>query len=327
MELSRGVFTISLDFELIWGTLDLFGPERYRRLCEIERAEVIERLLRLFEEYKVSATWCTLGHLFLNQCSAQGGEKHPEISRPSHDWVAEDWFHHDPCEVESENSVFVGRSLVEKIRDCRVPQEVGCHSYSHVIFGDAGCSRATAASEVAECVRLAEGMGLPLRSFAFPRNQVGHLDVLREYDFTCYRGPEPHWYERRKVPDAVRRLAHLWQVLTAATPPVVLPERMDNELWNIPGSMIFFPMHGFRRYLPMSLRVRRAVKGLNLAAHRRRIFHLWFHPTNLADQMETMFAGLREILEHADKLRARGELEVLTMENLIQRVTARSGVS
>ena len=45
LKLERGVFTVSLDFELIWGTLDLFGPERFRRACEIERSEVIDRVV------------------------------------------------------------------------------------------------------------------------------------------------------------------------------------------------------------------------------------------------------------------------------------------
>jgi hypothetical protein len=46
-----------------------------------------------------------------------------------------------------------------------------------------------------QCVRLADEASLALRSFAFPGNRVGHLDVLREFGFTCYRGPEPAWCE------------------------------------------------------------------------------------------------------------------------------------
>ena len=66
--LARGVFTLSLDFELIWGTLDLFGPQAFRRVCEIERHLVIDRLLSLLEEFELPATWCILGHLFLDSC-------------------------------------------------------------------------------------------------------------------------------------------------------------------------------------------------------------------------------------------------------------------
>jgi hypothetical protein len=186
-----------------------------------------------------------------------------------------------------------------------------------VIFGDAGCSRATAASELTECVRIAREMGIELQSFAFPRDRIGHLDVLREYGFQCYRGREPHWYEKRKMPNALRRLASLGGVLIAAEPPLVLPEWQAEGIWNIPGSMIYFPNHGFRRYIPISLRVKRAVKGLKAAAQQKKIFHLWFHPTNLADDMDAMFTGLREILRQAVELRARGALAISPMRELV----------
>ena len=45
VKLDRGVFTLSLDLELIWGTLDLLGPEAFRQRCEVERQVVIDRLV------------------------------------------------------------------------------------------------------------------------------------------------------------------------------------------------------------------------------------------------------------------------------------------
>jgi peptidoglycan/xylan/chitin deacetylase (PgdA/CDA1 family) len=310
------VFTISLDFEMIWGTLDLFGPGRFRRACEAER-EVVVRLLDLFVEYEVPATWCILGHLFLDGCTPEDGRKHPEIVRPAHRWCRHDWFEHDPCGTEQSAPSFFARSLVERIRGCAVPQEIGSHGFSHVIFGDSGCSRATAESEVAACVEIARALGLEMSSFAFPRNRVGHLDVLRRFGFACYRGPEPIWYERTDRKGVRERLAHLWDVLRAATPPVVLPELTPSGVWNIPGSMIYFPMHGFRRLIPVGRRVRRAIRGLDAAAARKKVFHLWFHPTNMVDRMDAMFGGLRAVIEHASALRAADRLEFLPMGSLV----------
>ena len=311
--LPRGVFTLSLDFELLWGTVDLFGPEGFRRACQVERDIVIDRLLDLLVEFDVPATWFTVGHLMLGDCDG----KHPEIVRPSHSWHQEDWFRHDPGGTEREAPEFLGRSLVEKILACPVRQEVGCHSFSHVIFGDPGCSREAAASELAASVQAAESLGLKMQSFAFPRNLVGHLDLLREHGFTAYRGPDPQWGGWDRLPVAMKRLANLWHVLVAAAPPTVVPEMTDSGLWNIPGSMVYFPAHGLRRHIPAGLRVRRAVKGLTAAARQRRIFHLWFHPTNLADQTEEMFCGLRGILEQVRRLRERGELDVLPVEKVV----------
>ena len=314
--LERGVFTLSLDFELIWGTLDR-GPEAFRRACQVERDQVLDRLLALLGEFEVSATWCVLGHLFLGSCRAVDGRKHPEVVPPQHNRVEGDWFAHDPCGTEETDPIFYGRSLIGRIRSCPVPQEIGCHSFSHPIFGDPGCSTETARTELAECVRLAAEVGVEMSAFAFPRNRVGHLEVLRDHGFTCYRGPEPTWYERERWPRPLRRAGHLLDVVTARRPPVVLPEKTHPGLWNLPGSMIYFPMHGLRRHIPLSVRVARALKGLDTASERSRVFHLWFHPTNLADEPERMFSGLRRILERADGLRAEDRISILPMSGVI----------
>jgi hypothetical protein len=112
-------------------------------------------------------------------------------------------------------------------------------------------------------------------------------------------------------------------VVTASKPPVVLPEKDEAGLWNIPGSAIYFPRHGLRRFVPMQLRIRKALKGLAEAARRRRIFHLWFHPTNLAHGTDAMIAGLRQILGRAAELRRTGELEILTMSQIAERCEPR----
>jgi peptidoglycan/xylan/chitin deacetylase (PgdA/CDA1 family) len=311
--LPRGVFTLSVDFELIWGTLDLFGPRKFERACRIEREIVIDRLLALLEEFRVTATWCVVGHLFLERCRSVDGRAHPEIARPKHSWVKGDWFQHDPCTDESRHPLIYGRRLLQRLVACRVRQEIGSHSFSHVIFGDRGCSRDTAASELRACVAAADAMQVRLRSFAFPRNRVGHLDLLPDFGFECYRGPGPRWYENREPSGPLGRLAHLLDVWLATTPPLVLPTPTSSGLWNLPGSMIYFPMHGIRRTVPVSRRVRRARKGLDAAARGRRVFHLWFHPTNLADQCERMLAGLRQILQHAATLRDRGAIDIVPM--------------
>jgi hypothetical protein len=75
-------------------------------------------------------------------------------------------------------------------------------------------------------------------------------------------------------------------------------------------------MHGRRRYIPLSVRVRRATKGIERAVRERKIFHLWFHPTNLADESERMFEGLRQIFERVDGRRRAGTLEVAPMGSL-----------
>lgn len=308
----RGVFTLSLDFELIWGTLDLFGPDGFRDACLRERAGVVDRLLALLAEHDVSATWLTVGHLMLERCT---GSEHREIVRPHHSWSRGDWFADDPGGREDTAPLFFARSLIEKIRACPVPQEIGGHSFSHVIYGDPGCSRAAAESDLDALVAAAAGMGLALESFSFPRNRVGHQDALRPRGFKVVRAPEPGWHFQARSP-MVRRLGHLADVVLARRPPAVFPKREADGLVSVPGSMIYFPMHGLRRFLPVSVRVRRARKGLDEAVRQRGVFHLWTHPTNLADETEAMFGGLAAILAEVRDLRAAGRLDVRTLGSL-----------
>jgi hypothetical protein len=66
--LERGAFTLSLDFELIWGTQDVAGPDGFRQACLFERRRIIDDLLALLHEYEIPASWCIVGHLFLDSC-------------------------------------------------------------------------------------------------------------------------------------------------------------------------------------------------------------------------------------------------------------------
>jgi peptidoglycan/xylan/chitin deacetylase (PgdA/CDA1 family) len=197
--LPRAVFTLSLDFELIWGALDLFGPARFREACLAERAHVVDRLLALLAEHEIRATWLVVGHLFLERCQPVSGVPHPEVTRPSHAWSRGDWFAQDPGGDEASAPLFLARSLVRRVQGCRVPQEIGGHSFSHVVYGDPGCSRAAAESDLDACVAAAAGMGLALRSFSFPRNRVGHEDALGPRGFRTFRAPEPSWYDGRSA--------------------------------------------------------------------------------------------------------------------------------
>jgi hypothetical protein len=305
MVLARGAFTLSLDFELIWGTQDLFGPGAFRKACLFERQRIVADLLALLHEFEIPATWCIVGHLFLDACDG----KHAELKRPTHAWLREDWFQHDPGGRETGGSVFLGRSLVEKILACPTRQEIGFHSFSHVVWGDPGCSKQVAESEMKACRQAAAWTGSKVMSFVFPRNRVGHLDVLAAYGIRVYRGPGPRWYEQDENPGALGRLAHLLEVAAGTPGPTILPVVTPEGLVNLPGSMIYLPAHGIRGLIPVERRVRRAVKGLEHASEQRRVFHLWFHPTNLADRYQPMMAGLRLIFDKVRRLRDAGRLD------------------
>ena len=280
--LEKATFTVSLDFELMWGTHDRPYGESLRKLYETERREVVDRLLGLLTRYRIRATWGIVGKLFLKR--------------------------------DDEDPLLYCSELIEKIRHCAVPQEIGSHTMTHAILGSPQCTALMAERELGDWVRVARENDVSFQTLILPRNCIGHLDVARRHGFRCYRGRELVWYDSQ--PRTVQRLGHLLEILTARTPASVVPQE-NAGLWNIPGSMLYTPARGLRRYVPVWLRVLRANRGLDAALRQKRLFHLWFHPTDLTCRTEAMLDGLRQIFERAARLRDAGELDILPMRDLI----------
>ena len=64
--MSKGIFTISLDFELFWGVRDHRTLQTYgENIRNVHR--VVPRLLELFSQYDVHCTWATVGFLFFGE--------------------------------------------------------------------------------------------------------------------------------------------------------------------------------------------------------------------------------------------------------------------
>lgn len=321
--LPRSVFVLSLDEELAWGSVHGGSLPRRAALFDQTRS-CITRLLKLLEKYEIHATWALVGHLFLEECRPVNGTKHPEIVRPEYPWFPDDWFLPDPCSRLEDAPIWYGRDIVEQIKNCRVTQEIGCHTFSHVRVGEPGCSRECFASELSACRVEAEKLGLNLRSFVFPRNSVGYLDILAGAGFLAYRGVAPGMSER--LPGIAGRICRQLGYLLPFAPPAVLPER-ENGLWNLPASYFYPSSPRWWTVVSGLLRLYKVKKGLEKAVKKYSIFHLWFHPFNLAARPDKLFTELEAIFADVSRYRNAGSLDNLTMGELALRMPLPKGES
>jgi len=297
-------FIISLDTELLWGVIHTDAD--YSRLTRDTSAGrgVINILLNLFEKYDIPATWAIVGHLFLDRCQKEEGIPHRNMPR-----FKEDWYSCDPCTDIHKAPLYYGKDIVEKILSSPVKHEIGYHSFSHVIFSE--CSREVAQAEIEEGVKLAKEMGISLKSFVFPQDKVGHLDVLKENGFVAYRGIRARHIGSdgnlllRKFGGAVDKLIAL---------PV--EPRWKDGIWEIPASMIFLdPL------FPFSL-VPRAKRGISRAIKEDKVFHMYLHPENLLYQ-PSLGKYLDELLVFVARKRDEGKLQVATMGELASYLNSR----
>jgi peptidoglycan/xylan/chitin deacetylase (PgdA/CDA1 family) len=230
-------FMLTFDTELIWGSFDHTDPAAFERQYPDIRG-TIRGILDLLERYEVCATWAVVGHLFLTGCTRSAdGIAHAELPRPAQGWRPGDWYDRDPCTDRERDPLWYGTDVLDMLQAARVPQEIGSHSFAHVLYGDPELTREAVDAELGACVRLATERGIELRSFVFPRNSEGHHDLLAKHGFRVYRGADPT--RLMSLPSSIRRPAHLLTHALGTAPPVSRPHELMPGLWNVPGSALF----------------------------------------------------------------------------------------
>ena len=323
--LDRGAFVISIDTEMVWGEAHKRDGAVAGHRFDRER-DVVERLLEVFARYELPATWAVVGHLFLDRCErGADGRPHPDLARPDYAWLDGDWLDIDPCSDVDEAPFHYGRDILDAIVACPVRQEVGSHSFSHVIVDDPGCSPDVFAGELSAAHAAAAPLGVELRSFVYPRNAIAHLGTLADAGFTSYRGGRPGpafagtagWQ---------RQAAQLVDRVVPLAGSAVQPARDASGVWNLPQTYLFAPVTA-RRHLPPALWARRPIGRLRQAAKHRSLFHLWFHPYNITADPDRSIAALDHIGRAAARLRDQGRLDTLTMTQLAERLEAASPVA
>ena len=325
-----GAMVISFDFELAWGHRR--RADGWRPDLNSERIrDVIEELLRTLCKYEISATWATVGHLFLTEDDCVDGRYPYDLPAPDYPWFDGEWFDGIPRITEPGAQCCYAPDLVRDIVECEFYQELACHTFSHVIVGDPGCSAEVVRAELVKCQALSERWGRRLKSMVYTRNMVAHLDVLRELGFTSYRGPQTEWYlfgipSKLALADYYPCPIHLKPLKMArkplrlfdelcGIPPRQLNARRVNDLWEIPYGMFFCELP---KFAPTRDAATRAIRGLHRAAASGKIFGLWSHPFNFLKNPVGLFDAFDRVCCEAARLREAGQLETLPMEGLAE---------
>jgi peptidoglycan/xylan/chitin deacetylase (PgdA/CDA1 family) len=300
--ISPGNLVISLDFELHWGVRDILSVEQYHENLKGAR-EVIPKILDLFAEYSIHATWATVGFLFLRSKS--------ELLRflPSRLPTYEDpklspyLALQEIGDNEEDAPFYYAKSLIDSIR--RSPnQEIGTHTFSHYLCMAAGQSPAAFDADLKAAICVASESDIELRSLVFPRNQYDgeSLEICKRNGIRVFRGNPASWfYSPDRDLNAVS--ARLKRPLRLIDAYINLDgmhgyttRRMPNALIDLPGSRFLRPWSKRLQYLD-PLRLRRMSLELQNAAEKGLNYHVWWHPHNFGTNQTQNLSFLRRFLE------------------------------
>jgi len=91
---------------------------------------------------------------------------------------------------------------------------------------------------------------------------------------------------------------------------------MGKEIAKINGSMMYLSRDGVRRFIPIRSSVKKAIKGIDNAIEKKKIFHLWFHPFNIATDRYNLLKGIEEIFKSLRAYREKGLMNVKTISEI-----------
>jgi hypothetical protein len=190
----------------------------------------------------------------------------------------------------------------ELVRD-RGMHEIGCHGFRHVPLGHSEVTKEEACYELRKATELATFKGIELKTFVFPRNQVGYISLLADQGYIGFRNANPATGRHGRLGNLAQEL-NIWEVSQD-------PEPAASSLVSIPGGYFLNWRHGLREAVPGAVTLMRWRSILNDAVENNRVALLYLHPHNLIDGPGTLEL-FEEVLQIASKLRESKGLAIVT---------------
>lgn len=341
----KGVFTISLDFELHWGGFEKwplpvtgYQSQVAGHLSRVtgnyetyflNTREVIPRMLQLFEQYGVHVTWAGVGMLMhenRKQLESNFPALKPEYTHKNlsaYNYIEQFGIGNN----EEDDPFHFAHSLVEQIT--KTPyQELGSHTFAHYYCNEVGQTVEQFREDLRAAQKAASAYGITLRSLVFPRNQFndGYLKACFQEGFICVRSNPGDWFWKIESTQDEGRWKRLTRGMDAYFPignkktyPISSLEVRPGFPLCLPASRLLRPYRPEELFLN-EMKIKRVLTELKYAARKKEIYHLWWHPHNFGNYPEESLNGLKRILAGYDFCRREFCMTSMTMGELAETV-------
>jgi len=315
MTKSSGIFSVSLDYELYWGSHDKKTLKEYgANLRGVIKA--IERMLELFDKYEIHATWATLGFLFahdIEELKVLSPKKIPSYHNTNlnpYKYISDSDY--------LESFAHFAPETINKIRNQK-NQEIGTHTFSHYYCLEEGQTSEEFACDIEAVIKTSRKNGMIIKSLVFPRNQSNneYLSILNEYGITSYRGNEKGWMYKAEngsdehlIKRAVRLIDSYLDI--SGSNSYHLKSINTETPYNIPSSRFLRPISKSLSKFE-NIRKQRIIKSLTQAAKNQEVFHLWWHPHNFGVNTDENIEFLDAILSSFRDMKMQYGMRSLNM--------------
>jgi hypothetical protein len=321
----EGTLIISLDFELHWGVFRTVAAGSHYMRNIYNTPQVVQSILQIFSERKVSATWAVVGLLFAASRSMIE-EFSPDV-KPEYEYPEYNPYQLSIGKDEIEDPLHYAPSLIKKIQ--LVPdQEIATHTFSHFLSREDNVTINAFISDMESAIKISEVSGIRIRCIVFPKNRLikEFIDLLPQLGINVYRGAEKGWMYNKvcslhdKKPLRISELLNKFGRLLDTYFPITgsntwgIDELIvePGKAVNIPASRFLRPYNPALKYLEW-VKCRRIKSQIEYAARNGRMVHLRWHPHNFGSNIDRNIMLLNEVLDCYEKCRQKYNMKSMTM--------------
>ncbi|MCR9183689.1 MAG: polysaccharide deacetylase family protein [Flavobacteriaceae bacterium] len=314
--MKKGIFIISLDFELHWGVAELWDVRDRKDYFDTTRIGV-PKVLSLFKTYNIHATWATVGFLFAKD-KKQLIAAMPTI-RPTYKNNILNYYHLIDNNIiglnEEDDPYHYGYSLIQEIINCP-NQELATHTFSHYYCNEEGQTIEQFDADLQAAQKLAkENFNLELRSLVFPRNQFneGYVSIAKKNGIKVVRSNPDVWFWNRNT--KLAPVARAFDTLIPISAPLCFEQQrlhLLNDVLLLPASRFLRPYTKQEKVLKR-MKLNRILKEMTYAAKNHKVYHLWWHPHNFGYSLQENLGNLEDILKHFEILKSQYAFESKSM--------------
>ena len=317
----KSSFIISLDYELMWGMMDLPNAGLYGHTNVENVHKAISEMLRLFEKYQVKVTFATVG-LLMCQDVKEVIALAPKLT-PSYTKAGLNPYGTYLDYVKNQKqSLYFAPETIELLKNSKLI-EIGTHTFCHYYCWETGQSIDEFEADIKTAVEFADKKNITIKSIVFPRNNVNedYLSICYKYGITSYRGNAQKFFgeSKSRFRFIFRRICRL---LDTYIPITHQNSYKDDSLKVNPGQPINIPARRFFRPYNSKLRVLeplrifRIKKEMEKAAKANEMYHLWWHPHNFGANMQDNLKNLEKVLLIFSRCRDKYGMQSYTMNEL-----------
>ena len=299
--MGKGVFTLSLDCEGLWGVADHLGAST-ACINQSSLSEVYRYIEDVLSHHSIKATYAFTTLFTQDEVNIL---KYKDIIK-SHVNEKDDWYKYIYNALQNENlNGWLGRDFYLQAK--KNGHEIAWHGFTHHPLGQTTTENIVE-FEIVESLKIFKKESISVNSIVFPRNDVGHLKLLNDSGFNVYRKGVIE--QSRLHSNKYYRVLDELNILKSSQK---FKQSKNNPMISLPAGYFLNWPSGPRQLIPSEVTYKRWNHILRSASKKSSQAHMWFHPHNMitAPKMRDTFEN---VIKNVSTKIQNGEIINLTMD-------------